>query len=73
MQFTAIGLSDADTIKYNCGTQESALGGRGTIATALLMLGTVTAPSIKTDFNIFVLNTMALLLQLVILTTARTA
>ena len=64
MQFTAIGLSDADTIKYNCGTQESALGGRGTIATVLLMLGTVTSSKIIMDFNSILLNMMAQLLSI---------
>ena len=64
MQFTAISLSDADTSKYICDTQESALGGRGIIATSLLMLGTATASSIKTDFDSVIFNTMAQFLSL---------
>ena len=63
MQFTAIGLSDTDTIKYNCGTQESALGGRGIIVTLLPIFETATATNIKMDFDSILLNTMALLLS----------
>ena len=56
-------MPDADTIKYNCGIQESALGGRGVIATALLMLVAATASKIKMDFNSILFITMALLLS----------
>ena len=43
---SAYALSDSDASKYNCGTQESALGGRGIIATTLAIFGTITAPKI---------------------------
>ena len=65
MQFTAISLSAADASKYNCGTQESALGGRGIIVTVLPILGTVTAPNIKMVFDNILFNTMALLLSII--------
>jgi hypothetical protein len=57
-------LTDADASKYNCGTQESALGGRGIIVTALTMLDTATAPKTRMDFNSILFNTMALLLSI---------
>ena len=63
MQFTAIGLLNADASKYNCDTQESALGGRGIIAIVLPMLVTATASKIIMDFNRILINTMALLLS----------
>ena len=63
IQFTAIGLPDAEASNYNYGTQESALGGRGIIATALLTLVIATASNIKMDFDSVVLNMMALLLS----------
>jgi hypothetical protein len=57
-------LTDADASKYNCGTQESALGGRGIIVTALTILDTATAPKTRMDFNSILFNTMALLLSI---------
>lgn len=64
LQFTAIGLSDADASKYNCDTQESALGGRGIIVTALPIFETATATKSIMDFDSILLNTMKLLLSI---------
>ena len=63
IQFTAIGLPDTDVSKYNCDTQESALGGRGIIATVILMLFTATASNIKMEFDSVDFSMMALLLS----------
>ncbi len=63
MQFIAIDLSVAYESKYICGTQETAFGGRGIIATALLTLVIATSSNIKMDFDSVVLNMMALLLS----------
>ena len=63
MQFTAIGLPYADASKYICGRQYSVLGGRGITATALPILGTITAPNIRIGFDNILLNTMALFLS----------
>ena len=51
-------------LSSNCGTQESALWGRGIIVTALTILDTATAPKTRMDFNSILFNTMALLLSI---------
>ena len=63
MQFSAISSHGTETYFNDCGRQYSVLGGRGIIATALLMLVTATASKIIMDFNSILFNTMALLLS----------
>ena len=63
MQIATNGLPNNAASIYNFVTQESAFGGRGITATALPLLGTITAPKIRMDFNNILLDTMALLLS----------
>ena len=63
IQWTVIDSPDTETFFDDCGRQYFALGGRGITVTARPILGTITAPNIRIDFDSILLNTMALLLS----------